>query len=346
MAAIKEVERALETKKRNFVVMVSAGIIAIVVCILVSLCIGVTELDIKNVLKVLFPVFGEENNEIKTIILGIRLPRAIVSMLTGASLSLAGCMVQILVRNPLADPYIMGIASGAAFGAFFIFIMAPSGALFLLPLFAFLGSMLAFILSLTLAKFAGETPLSVILAGVAIGSGFSSLVTILLFIFQEKTHGLFLWLFGTFTMSRWSEVWPILAVASFGIFYSLVRAKQLNILMLGENYALQLGVNVKKLRRELLAISCLLTGVSVSFSGIIGFVGLISPHISRLLVGADHRLVIPASLIIGSLMTTLADLIARIAIAPAELPVGALISLVGVPFFIYLLVKSRRYYVM
>lgn len=347
-SALGGVDRILRAKRRNFVLISVIGPISLLLMLLISLCIGPVSLSPEDVVNALLcgSLGTGVNKTMKTVVVGVRLPRALVAMMVGMALSISDMHIQALVKNPLADPYIMGVASGAALGAALIYVASPPQALFLLPAFAFAGSITAFILSLALARAAGETPMSIILSGMAVSTSMSAAVTIILFVFEDKTHGLLLWLFGTFSLSSWLEVDLIFAALLLGIIHALMRIRQLNALIMGDDFAKQLGVDVKRLRKELLVTASLLTSISVSFSGIIGFIGLISPHLSRLLVGGDHRVLIPAAVVIGAVITMAADLTAKTMIMPAELPVGALTAVVGAPFFIYLLVRSRGRYVL
>jgi iron complex transport system permease protein len=278
-----------------------------------------------------------------------RIPRTLVAILIGAGLAVSGSVMQALVRNPLVDPYISGVSSGAAFGA----VLFLLGSFFVglyetvsLPVVAFIGGLGAFGITFLIYRSAGETPTSFVLGGVIVGVTFSSLTTIIIVTAPpaKQLHGVIFWLFGSVGYTTWDAVWiltPVIVIISL-VFLFYVR--EFNVLMLGDEQAAQLGVKVKWFKRIMLVVAALLASVCVAFTGIIGFVGLVVPHIIRLALGNDYRLILPLSVIFGACLLLAADIVSRIAVTGAELPVGVITSFIGVPFFVYLLIsRGKRY---
>ncbi|MFH0914410.1 MAG: iron chelate uptake ABC transporter family permease subunit [Chloroflexota bacterium] len=278
----------------------------------------------------------------ETIVLDIRLPRIFLAGLVGAALATAGATYQGLFRNPLADPYLIGVAQGAALGAVIGFLL-PSAQPGTIPLLAFGGALLSTIVVYQLARVGKALPVTtLILAGVALGALLGSVVSYLIIFSGDKMHGILFWLMGSFAMSQWSEVRVVLPYVLVGLVVILLYARSLNIMQLDEEQAQQLGVNVEQLKRVLLAAATLITAASVSFVGTIGFVGIIIPHAGRLVWGADNRALIPLAALSGAVFLILADLVARAVLAPTEVPIGVVTALVGAPFFLYLLRRRRR----
>ncbi|SDR22733.1 FecCD family ABC transporter permease [Thermostaphylospora chromogena] len=270
-----------------------------------------------------------------------RLPRALLALLVGAGLAVVGAVLQALVRNPLADPFLLGVSSGASLGAVLVFIIGSStlGGLSLSAA-AFLGALLALVLIYLLAQRSGRlTPARLVLAGVALAYLFQALYS---YVLQQAQSGraaqqVLFWLMGSLGGARW-EMLPIPTVVLLaGVAYLLVQHRPLNALSVGEDSAISLGVNVAFLRVRLFVLTSLLVGVLVATSGAIAFVGLIVPHAARLLVGADHRRVLPVSALLGAVFLQLVDVAARTVAAPQELALSIVTALFGVPFFLWLL---------
>ncbi len=283
---------------------------------------------------------------LETIILDIRLPRVFLAGLVGAALAIAGATYQGLFRNPLADPYLIGVAQGASLGAVIGFLLpfdwrgAGSG---VIPLLAFVGAIFSVAIVYLLARVGKTLPMTtLILAGVALGALWGSVVSYLIINSGEKMHGIIFWLMGSFSLSEWSEVKIVLPYVVVGIVIILLYARSLNIMQLDEEQAQQLGINVERLKLVLLTAATLITAAAVYFVGTIGFVGIIVPHAVRLLWGADHRFLLPLSVLNGAIFLIVADLIARTAQAPAEIPIGVITALCGAPFFLYLLRRRKR----
>ncbi|TRZ52977.1 MAG: iron ABC transporter permease [Dehalococcoidia bacterium] len=283
---------------------------------------------------------------VETIILEVRLPRVILAGLVGGALALAGATYQGLFRNPLADPYLIGVAQGASLGAVVGFLLPSTwhGMGFgIIPLLAFIGALVSTAIVYSLARVGKTLPVTpLILAGVALGALLSSIVSYLIISSGEKMHGIIFWLMGSFSLSQWSEVGVVLPYMVVGVVVILLYARSLNVMQLDEEQAQQLGVNVEKLKLVLLAAATLITAAAVSFVGTIGFVGIIIPHAVRMIWGPDHRFLLPLSLLSGAIFLILTDVIARTILAPTEIPIGVITAIVGAPFFLYLLRRRKR----
>ncbi|MFC1916634.1 FecCD family ABC transporter permease [Chloroflexota bacterium] len=283
---------------------------------------------------------------LETIILEIRLPRVILAGLVGAALAIAGATYQGLFRNPLADPYLIGVAQGAALGAVVGFLLPFDwhGIGFgIIPLLAFTGALFSVAIVYSLARVGKTLPVTtLILAGVALGALWGSIVSYLIIISGEKMHGIIFWLMGTFSLTQWSEVKVVLPYVVVGVAIILLYSRSLNVMQLDEEQAQQLGVNVERLKLILLAVATLITAAAVCFVGTIGFVGIIIPHAVRLVWGPDHRFLLPLSVLTGAIFLILTDLVARTALAPTEVPIGIITAICGAPFFLYLLRRKKR----
>ncbi|AEV16197.1 MAG: iron ABC transporter permease [Thermus sp.] len=281
------------------------------------------------------------------VLVGLRLPRVLGAALVGALLALAGGALQGLFRNPLVDPGLIGVSSGAALGAaLFIVLAPPLGALegYALPLFAFLGGLLATQLLWRLA----QTPLGVqvavlLLSGIALNALVGAFVGLLTFLASEQElRSLTFWTLGGFAALTWPFLLGSLPLALLALGLLLPTARGLNALVLGEREAFHLGVDLEALKRRLVAGSALAVGVAVALAGGIGFLGLLAPHLFRLLAGPDHRYLLPGAALLGAGLAVVADLLARTLAAPAEIPVGVLTALLGGPFFLYLVLRYKR----
>jgi len=275
-----------------------------------------------------------------TVVFDLRLPRALSALVVGASLSLAGVLMQVLLRNPLADPYVLGTSGGAAaFALLVIFLGLPYQGI---PLAAGIGSVLSMGLLFLLARGEGDwSSARLLLTGIVLASGWGALISFILSITQgAEIHSMLFWLMGDFrAASPGLARWILLALA---LALSLFVARDLNLLAGGELRAQSLGVHTRVLRLGILLGASLLTAAAVTLSGSIGFVGLVVPHMMRRLVGADHRRLVPASALAGSCLLVLAEMIARTVLAPQQLPVGVITAFVGVPLFLYLLGRGHR----
>ncbi len=282
----------------------------------------------------------------ETILIQIRLPRILLVALTGAALGGSGAAYQGLFRNPLADPYLIGIAAGAGLGA--IVAMALQwpltlGGLAIVPLSAFVAALLTTALVYAIARVGKTTPLStLILAGVAVGSFASAVTTFLMLRAHNELHRAVAWLLGGYALGGWLPVLVLTPYVLAGVSLLAALGRPINVLQFGEEQAQQMGLNVERLKLVLVVLASLVTAAAVSFAGLIGFVGLVAPHTSRLLWGPDYRRLIPLSALSGSIGLLLADLLARTLIAPQEIPLGVITALIGVPFFLWLLRGAKR----
>lgn len=309
-----------------------------------------------SVLNVLQSLFGEPDNASmllrdKVVVLDIRMPRAVLGFLTGAALAVSGAVMQGLFRNPLADPGVVGVSAGASLGAVFWIVLgqtllAPFTAMlgvFALPLAAFLGGLLVTFLLYKLASRDGETQIGTLLiAGIAVAALAMALTGLLIYMADDKQlRDVTFWSLGSLAGSTWEKagigalvILPSLAVVPF-------LSRGLNAFTLGEAAAFHMGVPVERFKRAAIVMVAAATGVSVAFSGGIVFVGVIVPHLIRLAAGPDHRLLLPASALLGGSLLLLADMVARVIVAPAELPIGILTALIGSPFFLWILFRGR-----
>jgi len=335
--------------------MITAGAVLAFIMFLISLSLGpYGNVPISDALSAMISSLqkhGENLTDLESAIYDSRLPRAIAAVGTGMGLAIAGSIYQATIRNPLVDPYIMGVSAGAgtfavaALAANFTFFGILEGSNFMTPILAAVGGVMAFFLTLLLATKAGGSSTNFVLSGVVVGLAFSSIMTIMLVTAKsEKLHSALTWLYGSFANIGWESVWLLFFPALFLSFVPFLWAKEMNLVLLGEDQAKQMGLNVKVFNRWMLILASVLTAVCVAFVGIIGFVGLVVPHLCRMILGGDHRLVLPASIVIGAILMLLADILARMVIMPQELPVGAITTMIGVPLFAYLLIKRGRMY--
>ncbi len=282
---------------------------------------------------------GEGSLLHSTLIWDLRLPRTLAAFATGGLLAVAGALMQVLLRNPLADPYVLGLSGGAAVGAL-LAMLAGMGTL-LISGSAFAGAMLATVLVFGLAHGTGSwTASRLLLTGVVVAAGWGALITLMLALTPSyKLPGMLYWLMGDVSYAR--TPWPALVVLALAILVIMPLARNLNVLARGSMQAAALGVSVRPLEWTIYLLASLLTATAVTTAGSIGFVGLIVPHMLRLALGNDQRIILPASALAGGTLLVLADTLARTVIAPEQLPVGVITALLGVPTFLYLLHRSR-----
>jgi iron complex transport system permease protein len=282
-----------------------------------------------------------------SIVLNIRLPRVILSGLVGASLAIAGAAFQGLLRNPLADPYTLGVSSGASVGAvltLFFHLSIPFIGAFTLPLLSILFSFLTIFLVLTFASKIERSMRveTIILTGIIFSSFLGAIISLMIALTGDELRQIIGWLLGSVSMRGWEYIKIILPFFIIGSCLLIFNAKELNAMSFGEERAQHLGVNVQKRKLLILTAGSILTGAAVAVSGTIGFVGLVIPHLSRLLWGPDHRHLLPLSIITGSGFLILADLISRTIISPTELPIGVITALIGAPVFALILLQRKR----
>lgn len=275
----------------------------------------------------------------KAILLDIRLPRVLLTGLVGMALGVSGVVLQALLRNPLAEPFVLGISSGAALGALSSMALGASVLHLATPMAAFLGAMGTVLLVLAVGGGRGRLDMTrVLLTGVIVNAFFTSLIMLILSLSRaEQIHSMMFWLYGDLSGARYGHAKIVAPGALLALTVIWGQARGLNIMGIGEQTALQLGVQVERSKMILLGVTSLLTGAVVSVSGLIGFVGLIVPHLVRMLLGADHRLLIPVTALGGAAFLVLADAVARTLVSPAEVPVGVITAAMGAPFFVLLL---------
>jgi iron complex transport system permease protein len=305
-----------------------------VVVAIVSLSLGSVNTNITEILNVFFG--NSDNPQLSQIILKIRLPRILFAVFIGGGLSIAGAVFQAILMNPLAEPYILGISSGGTFGAVLSMVLGLTfiGTQFL----AFSGAFLVMLLVFFLGKRYGDLePNTLLLSGVMVGAFFSALILLLIIFLNESLRTAIYWMIGSLTFVKSDNLIFISIITILVSLYLVFNSHKFNILALGNETAKTLGVNSTFLKNSTYFAASLLVGTLVSVSGIIGFVGLLVPHVCRLIWGVDNRIIIPTSFFIGAIYLTIADTIARTIISPAELPVGAITAILGAPVFIYLL---------
>ena len=322
------------------------------VMLIVSVFFGAVDIPVLTLVKILLnelPFIDSTvdwSAQYATILFDLRLPHTILIALTGAALASSGAAYQGLFRNPLADPYLIGIASGAGLGA--VFAMAirwPTDPLgfYLIPLAAFAGALLTVIVVYSLARVGRIVPLTtLILAGVAVGSFASALTSFLMLRSNEQIHRAISFLLGGSLMTGWNPIIGALPYIILGLTLLTLSGHMLNVLQFGEEQAKQLGLAVERAKVFIILTASLTTAVAVSFSGVIGFIGLIVPHVIRMLWGTDYRHLIPLSILWGAATLLAADMLARVALAPQTLPVGIVTALAGTPFFLWILRRAKQ----
>ncbi|WP_233354888.1 iron ABC transporter permease [Paenibacillus sp. JZ16] len=276
----------------------------------------------------------------REIIWNIRLPRTLVAMLVGANLAVSGALLQGIMRNPLADPHIIGVSSGAGLFGIFLLVVMPQYDYLLTPA-AFIGATLAAFIIYLLSWKDGVNPLRIVLAGVAVSAFLGSGISAMLTFYSDRVQGALLFMVGGLAAKSWPDLSTILPYSLIGLALSMLFSKQMNIMMLGDATARSLGIRVELSRLWITAIATLLAASAVSIAGLLGFVGLIIPHVARLLVGGDYRFLIPSTALLGAAVLTICDTLARIMFSPMELPVGIIMGVLGAPFFLYLLRRKK-----
>lgn len=329
----------------------------LLIVFLLSLALGPVSLAFEHVLKSLGYLLGiyteaDPAQQQANLIIGqIRLPRTLLGLAVGAVLALSGVAMQGLFRNPLADPGLIGVSSGAALGAAVAIVGTTLVSIeipllwqpYVLSICAFTGGLVITAMVYRLGRRDGQTHVAtMLLAGIALAALAGALIGLFTYLADDATlRSLTFWNLGSLNGASYARLWPLLIITIGVALWLPRRAKALNALLLGESEARHLGINTEQLKRELVFITALGVGAAVAAAGMVGFIGLVVPHLLRLIVGPDHRLLLPASALAGASLLLLADLIARLALAPAELPIGIVTALIGAPFFLYLLLRSR-----
>lgn len=337
---IEELHTRKYARWASILTLLSLGLI---ITILVCLTIGAVGIPVGRIIEILL---GGGSTSERAIILNLRLPRVLLGALVGAALAVAGAAMQGVFRNPMASPYVLGISSGAAFGASIAIVMGASftSGLLAVPTMAFVFCFLTLLLVYGISRTkGGYVPVeTLLLAGIAVGAFFTAMVSLMKYFSGDQLAAIVYWMMGGLWDAKWAHVAIALPLIALGTSIMLMMGRDLNTMMVGEEHALHLGLNVNQIRIVILLAASLVTAAAVSVSGVIGFVGLVIPHIARLLVGPDHRILIPASVLGGAIFMVWMDTLARTIIAPAELPVGIITAIIGAPFFIYLIISRRR----
>ncbi len=344
-----------DTKRHKMKIVILIGGLLLFVVFTASLCIGPTKiLSVPEMYSSLISAISKGGNDLtynEMLVYDSRLPRTIAAIGVGIGLSIAGAMYQAMIRNPLVDPYIMGVSAGAGTAAiaviafnFTFFGLFALNSIYLTAFTAIIGGLVAFACTMVLAEKAGGTNNSYVLSGVVVGMIFSAVQTIMLVFAGSQVTSALLWLFGSFSNVTWGQVWLIFIPVMILSIIGLRRAKEFNLVLLGADQARQMGLNVKRFNRIMLVLASVITSFCVAFVGIIGFVGLVIPHLCRMIFGGDHRLVLPASMAFGGALMLVTDIVSRTILPGQELPVGAITTLIGIPVFAYLLIKRGKMY--
>lgn len=340
--------------KNKFYFWGGMGLFLLILSMVVSLSIGSAQLAFREVWGILLkqvPIIGKHisvswKSSAEQIILKVRLPRVILAILVGASLSIAGAGFQGVLRNPLADPYTLGVSAGASVGAALVITFGLQTTLlgiWTIPAAAFATGLISLLIVLWLANIQGQYNLeTLILSGVVVSAFLSSFVSFMVSMSDKVINQIVFWMMGSLSFQGWEFIKVLLPGLVLGLIALIAYSRTLNIFALGERQAAHLGVNVKRTRLAILVISTFITAASVSIVGTVGFVGLVVPHFVRLLVGPDNRILVPLSAIFGGIFVLWADTIARTLLSPTEIPLGVITAFLGAPFFAYLLRKNKQ----
>lgn len=308
--------------------------------ILLSLAIGSASMSPGEFFRALF--YFDEENTLSNILLHVRFPRVFAAAITGMALSVSGSLLQTTLHNPLAAPNIIGVNAGAGVGVLITLAFLPTLAMFM-PVAAFLGALFATVLVYLIASRAGAARLTLVLAGVAVSSFLSAISDTIITLFPSTQASRISFLIGGFSGISMAQVLAALPVIALGLLSAWILSFDLNTLALGDEIAGSLGVRVRLIRSLALLTAALLAGGAVALAGLLGFVGLIVPHIARRMIGEDLRVLIPLCILLGGSLTLICDLLSRVLFAPFEIPVGIVLSFIGAPFFIYLLLREKRH---
>ncbi|MBN1244410.1 iron chelate uptake ABC transporter family permease subunit [Candidatus Bathyarchaeota archaeon] len=338
-------------------------VLALIITVIISLGLGSTSVPVQDILTIIgkripfldsFIDSSSVSAASEAIILEARLPRIIAGVLIGAALAAAGVLYQGVFKNPMADSYVLGVSAGAAVGASASILVGAGFVFFefrLIQVAAFIGALSAMFLVYNLARVGSRVPVTtLLLCGIAVNFFLFAVVGVLEIIAANKLHDIVFWLMGGYSNVYWQDIWAILPFIVIGIVVAFFYVRDLNLLAMGEETAHHLGVNVERSKQILLVLASLITAAAVSVCGLIGFVGLMIPHLTRLLIGPDHRILLPTSTIIGAIFLVLCDDLARVlstlfsAMSTRDWPVGIITMLFGAPFFVFLLKKKKQSY--
>lgn len=313
-------------------------ILLFILSFFISLSNGAVKIPVDEIINA---IFSKEDNINRQVIWNVRLPRTIVAGLVGVCLSLSGAILQGVMRNPLAGPNIIGVSAGGGLAALILLILFPEF-YYLAPIGAFIGALLATLFIYILAWKEGALPTRLILAGVAVSSLLNAGINALMTFYPDRVAGVISFMVGGLSATTWVQVKMILPYAILGTILVLLLPTKLNVLMLGDEIATGLGLNVERTRFIFIILSSLLAGAAVSVVGLLGFVGLMVPHIARLFIGSDYRYLFPGAIFLGGTVVMLCDTVARVLFSPMEIPVGIIMSALGAPFFLFLLRKKEK----
>lgn len=313
-------------------------ILLFILSFFISLSNGAVKIPVDEIINA---IFSKEDNINRQVIWNVRLPRTIVAGLVGVCLSLSGAILQGVMRNPLAGPNIIGVSAGGGLAALILLILFPEF-YYLAPIGAFIGALLATLFIYILAWKEGALPTRLILAGVAVSSLLNAGINSLMIFYPDRVAGVISFMVGGLSATTWIQVKMILPYAILGTILVLLLPTKLNVLMLGDEIATGLGLNVERTRFIFIILSSLLAGAAVSVVGLLGFVGLMVPHIARLFIGSDYRYLFPGAIFLGGTVVMLCDTVARVLFSPMEIPVGIIMSALGAPFFLFLLRKKEK----
>lgn len=311
--------------------------VAVITGLIFCNTVGSVKIPFGDIVKV---IISHEQTTEHLVIWGVRIPRTILAALVGMNLALSGAILQGVMKNPLADPGIIGISAGAGLAAIIILILSPHHQM-LVPLVAFIGALGAAIMIYILAWKGGIQPLRIILAGVAVSAFLGAGISALMVFYSDRVHGALMFMTGSFSGRSWPHVWMILPYCIAGLLVTFPTAQKMNILILGDDKARSLGLNVELVRLGMTVVAAFLAASAVSVAGILGFVGLIVPHTVRLMIGSDYKYLFPGSALLGAALVMYSDTFARTVFSPVEIPVGVVMAVLGAPFFLYLLRRDR-----
>lgn len=344
----------INLNRNKYIIVICALFVMLILSIGIFSVIGTADISVLDTFKIVlsktifkdFVDISHIGKAHETIIWSIRLPRVLLGALVGASLAIVGAAFQAIFKNPMADPYVIGISSGAALGASIAIVSGISISILnfsSISVFAFIGALIAVMAVYNIARIKNKVPVTtLLLAGVAIGQFLTGIMSFLMVIYSKDMSKIVYWTLGSLAGKGWEPLGtislPLILAMSFMSFF----AKDLNIMLTGEESAKSLGIDVERVKKYILVIGTFIVSIVVSVSGIIGFVGLIIPHIVRIIIGPDNRILLPASAFLGAIFMIATDTIARILISPVEIPVGIITALFGGPFFVYLLIKSKK----
>ncbi|NLY44354.1 MAG: iron ABC transporter permease [Clostridiaceae bacterium] len=343
-------------KKRSHIkYMLLISIILLIVLMVLSATFGVADISFVNAVKILsrkLPLIGEFISSAgidethARIIVDLRLPRILLSALVGAGLAVVGAALQGMFKNPMADPYVLGISSGASLGATIALVVGGSYSFLgvgIITVFAFFGSVLTALCVYNIAKVGNKIPtITLLLSGIAVSFMLSAMVSIIMIFNRSHVEKIIFWTMGSVSAASWNQVGFLLPIILISVCTIISFSRDLNVMSTGEETAKSLGIEVEKVKKSIIFMCSVMVAACVSVSGVIGFVGLIVPHSIRLIVGYDHRVVLPFSAVGGAAFMVICDTIARSAVPPVEIPVGVITSIFGAPYFIYLLYKSKK----